>query len=123
MILDGIYETQSNAVYKIINENSNHYKFLYWEPNTRQKECGIKKGDVAFKGTLLSNILLGTFYQYYSLNMKEKCPENWENPTPIMLKVSGNEKTIIGDLLEERLQDNCKKDARRIIQLKFIKLK
>lgn len=119
MKLDGIYKTQSGAIYKIAEDQKNNYKFLYWEPNQRQINSGIKKGDTAFEGNLISNILSGVFYQYYSLRIKELCPKHWENPTNILLTISDDEKKIEGDLLEERIQDNCVKDARRITKLIF----
>lgn len=120
MNIEGIYETESGAVYKLTKETDS-YILLYWEPNARQIKSGIKKGDTAFKGNMLSNILSGIFFQYYSLKIKELCPSQWENPTHINLTVSDDGKTIVGNLLEERIQDDCKKDARRITELIFTK--
>lgn len=122
MELKGFFKTKSSAEYKIYKENET-YKFLFWKPNERQKKCGIKKGDLAFEGDMLSNILKGTFFTYYSLEEKEICPKLWANPTSITLTVSEDFLTIEGDLLEERLvPEKCIKDARRITRLVFKKI-
>lgn len=117
--LSGYWRTGSGAEYEIRYE-ADYLIALYWNPSPPQRASGFKRGDLAYKGTLVGRVLVGTFYQRFPLDTRERCPGMWERPTTLYLQVSEDSNRLSGTLLEEHLpDDSCVIDDRRLSALVF----
>jgi hypothetical protein len=117
--LTGTWRTGSGAEYQFRPE-SDYIIALYWDPSPAQQAAGFKRGDLAYRGTLIGKILVGTFFQRFSLENKDRCPGLWERPTTLYLQLSDDGNSLSGALLEEHLSDeSCVIDDRRLGMLNF----
>ena len=120
-VLSGYWRTGSGAEYKITYE-SDYVIFIYWNPSPAQQAAGFVRGDLAYKGTLIGNVLVGTFFQRFPLTEKERCIGTWETPTVLYLQLSEDHQELSGTLLASHLpSDSCIIDDRRLVPLTFIR--
>lgn len=119
MSLSGFWRTQSGAVYKFSNE-AGQIIGLYWIPSASQTASGFVQGDLAFKGTLIGRVLVGSFHQRFHLEDKGRCPGSWDHYSSLYLQISGDDQEMDGVLLSEHLSENdCIIDDRRLVTLVF----
>jgi hypothetical protein len=117
--LTGYWQTRSGTVYKFFTENG-FLVGIYFKPNSTQISYGIEAGDLAFKGTLVGEILSGEFHHCFPLEIKQRCPGMYLLVTPMALKVSKEGDKLTGLLLNTHLpDDSCTPDDRRLEELVF----
>lgn len=117
--LTGYWRTGSGAEYRFGTESDQLVR-LYWNPSAAQQAAGFERGDLAYRGTFVGSVLVGTFFQRFALEDKERCPGMWERPTTLYLQVSGDGNELSGVLLQEHLPDDSYViDDRRLSNLVF----
>ena len=117
--ISGLWVTQSGAVYQFLPENG-YIVATYHQPNADQLAAGINVGDLAYKATLLGNVLVGVFHQRFPLTARTRCPGAWVHESSLYLQISDAADMLTGTLLMEHLpDDSCHYDDRRLVTLVF----
>lgn len=110
--LDGLWRSSSGAVYRYVQRGETvvaTYEVLI----EGQVAAGIKKGDLALKGTYVDNVLSATYYQRAPLQIQAMCPEHQIIDLPVAWEL--NENVMSGALvLVFGSDDDCQITRRQL---------
>ncbi len=120
--LSGYWETESGATYEFVHDG-NSILAIYDRPTQSQKDTGVVKGDIAYKGDLIGKIIVGEFHHRFPLTDQKSCPGlEWYLKTTLYLAVSDDSNKLEGDLLLTHVNDSCEIDDRKMDHLIFSRI-
>jgi hypothetical protein len=114
----GKWKTQTGALYKVTQHNQDIISF-YEEPNADQVKSGVKPHDLAFIGTVITNVISADFYQRFSADAVPACLPNTYDISHIYLVQAQDENMMEGDLMRQHISDECVIDKRWLQHLTF----